>query len=295
MVEISFSQTCNPYDTIVKMTILLHLHCTITYDEFLVTCTTRNWNPNPVFMNCSRTPPPLLATNSAPSVLNRQKVVVRPDPSFMRFDSSESDNEDYSQFPGKEGGGGGGDSRKTSRETPKSRPVPRRPPKRVQFGPQDEPDEDEAAGQPRQLIGADRRHTLSHIDLSNVEEFYGEEEEDDDDGGDSEASRRRRRRLVDSVSSLLDLGGPRVTHVTSVGHPVVAFLMGTRRSIKRRRRGGGLTVSNLLRDRRVRIGSMTNLSSSSSTPRSSSPCYPPPVSLSDSIDRFETTTERHSD
>ena len=129
--------------------------------------------------------------------------------------------------------------------------------------------------------GVNRRHTLSHIDLSNVEEF---DDDEDDDGDDSEASRRRRRRrLVDSVSSLLD-GGPRVPVVPGspgsqglLGHPVVAFLMGTRRSIKRRRRGR-LTVSNLLRDRVGRIGSMTNLSSSSSTTsRMSSPC-PPPVS-----------------
>ena len=120
-------------------------------------------------MNNSWTPPPLVTTTSAPSVLNRQKVVVRPDPSFMLFDSSESDNEDHSNFPG--GGsdsrktskaefpGRGGDSRKTSHVTPKSRPVARRPPKRVQFGP-DEPDEDQ---QPRQQsdLGSVQQSRLS--------------------------------------------------------------------------------------------------------------------------------------
>ena len=210
-------------------------------------------------------------------MLHRQKVVVRPDPSFMRFDSSESDNEDHSQFPG------GGSSRKNSRETPKSRPpaVSRRQPKRVQFGLEDEPDEDE---RPRQLIGAaDRRHTLSHMDLSNVVEELEDEEGDDD-----RLRGRRRQRLVDSVSSLLDSGPTKLTRGgPKLTHPVVAFLMGTRRSFKRRKRGG-LTVSNLRRH--VGIGrSMTNLSLSSSSssptaPRSSpsSTCFPPPVSLFDS-------------
>ena len=70
---------------------------------------------------------------------------MRPDPSFMRFDSSESDNDDHSQFPG----GREPPSRKASHSaTPKSRPILRRP-KRVQFGP-DEPDEDE---QPRRESG----------------------------------------------------------------------------------------------------------------------------------------------
>ena len=68
----------------------------------------------------------------------------------MRFDSSESDNDDHSQFPA-----GGWEPSSSSRNrkaslsaTPKSRPILRRP-KRVQFGP-DEPDEDE---QPRPELG----------------------------------------------------------------------------------------------------------------------------------------------
>ena len=97
-------------------------------------------------------PPPLLTQNSAPSVLHRQRVVIKPDPSLLRFDSSESDNEEgHSQFPGS--------SRKNSRETPKSRPVVhRRPPKRVQFGTQDEDEPDDfERQQPRQLMS---RYTI---------------------------------------------------------------------------------------------------------------------------------------
>ena len=97
--------------------------------------------------------PPLLTQNSAPSVLHRQRVVIKPDPSLLRFDSSESDNEEgHSQFPGSS-------SRKNSRETPKSRPVVhRRPPKRVQFGTQDEDEPDDfERQQPRQLMS---RYTI---------------------------------------------------------------------------------------------------------------------------------------
>ena len=86
-------------------------------------------------------------------MLHRQRVVIKPDPSLLRFDSSESDNEEgHSQFPGSS-------SRKNSRETPKSRPVVhRRPPKRVQFGTQDEDEPDDfERQQPRQLMS---RYTI---------------------------------------------------------------------------------------------------------------------------------------
>ena len=130
-------------------------------------------------------------------------------------------------------------------------------------------------------LSGSRRHTLSHIDLSNAEAFDDDDDEDDEVGGGGDAScRRQRRHLADSVSCLLRHPGVPVTSLgLSQGHPVVAFLTGTRRSIKRRRRGR-LTISNLLRDSRVRIGSMTNLSSSSTarvSPPQSPPC-PPPVS-----------------
>ena len=115
------------------------------------------------------------------------------------------------------------------------------------------------------------------MDLSNVDDLYEEEDEED-------ARQRRRRRLVDSVSCLLDLKA--ASEAPKVTSPLVAFLMGTRRSFKLRRRGRGiLTVSNLRRGRRHgTIGSMTNLSLSSSSsttsPRSSpSASCPPPVSL----------------
>ena len=121
------------------------------------------------------------------------------------------------------------------------------------------------------------------MDLSNVDDLYGEEDEEEDE--EDARQRRRRRRLVDSVSCLLDLKA--ASEATKVTSPLVALLMGTRRSFKLRRRGRGiLTGSNKLRrhGRHGMIGSMTNLSLSSSSsttsPRiSPSASCPPPVSL----------------
>ena len=121
------------------------------------------------------------------------------------------------------------------------------------------------------------------MDLSTVDDLYEEEDEEEDE--EDARQRRRRRRLVDSVSCLLDLKA--ASEATKATSPLAALLMGTRRSFKLRRRGRGiLTGSNKLRrhGRQGMVGSMTNLSLSSSSstaspPRSSpSASCPPPVS-----------------
>lgn len=204
------------------------------------------------------------------------KKIIRPDPSFMNFDSS-CDDED-------EDNGDGGSKRISGgvlrRETPKKRDGGVRPrPKRVQFGGHEDNDEDEEEDSVPPPAGAlySRRHTLAHIEISKEEEAAAE----------VDLSRRDRRRnlLGDSVSQLSQQQQTAISFLSMGGAAAGRMLKKHRKSVGGGNRSNNLShlTSNL---GRLRVGGnsvLTNLSSdgSSSNLRSSDFISGGPVSSFD--------------